>query len=218
MKKRRRRGIGRKFRRRAARFPDGSWTSWEDLPKKHERWSVRSRKNFVLLFESGKISKKELRVVFRMSAEEYLQWRSNFLVRQGKQDISLKEDADLHSLKPNHLMQCGMMKLLFRPFGGPSIAAVYNRWLSLSELQMHCLEILMRRSGTVVTPDMFLSFVYPKVEAEPHSKIFHVIISLLRKKLEKVAPGEGWEYIDAFPGRGYCIDEARAVHDLTNHL
>lgn len=204
--------------------PDGTHFTLADLPTRDRRWKRHHMMDVVLAVENKKLDLVRARTQFRLSPEEFEDWRTRFaegglagLERVKTTHVSpsvLESDARVELTPPHSqlwelgtLVECMSVLLLYRPFGAPSIAAVNHCWIPLTPTELACLELLVKRSGTVVTPRMFFDYVYPSEKEEPSWRMLDVLISVLRKKLGQMDHAlQKTELIETFQGRGYCID------------
>jgi len=83
-------------------------------------------------------------------------------------------------------------------------ASVDGKSVHLTRLQYQVLELLVRRSGSVVTRDSLLSHLYGGLD-EPNTKILDVCICKLRKIISE-ASKDGCPAIKTVWGRGWMVD------------
>jgi len=83
-------------------------------------------------------------------------------------------------------------------------AEIGGSQLSLTGKEYQMLELLALRKGTILTKEMFLTYLYCGMD-EPELKIIDVFICKLRKKLTGASGGK--EYVQTVWGRGYVLRE-----------
>jgi two-component system cell cycle response regulator CtrA len=88
-----------------------------------------------------------------------------------------------------------------------------NRTVTVADKPVHLttkeygiLELLVLRSGSVLTKEMFLNHLYGAVDTEPEGKIIDVFICKLRRKLYEASPDH---LIETVWGQGYTLKKPK---------
>lgn len=77
--------------------------------------------------------------------------------------------------------------------------------LHLTGNEYHLLELLFLRRGTTVSKEMLYAYLYNNRPMPPESKIIHVMLCKIRKKIERI--GQGKFCLETVWGRGYVLKE-----------
>ena len=87
------------------------------------------------------------------------------------------------------------------------VVSVDDQPMHLTGKEYAILELLALHKGTILTKEMFLNRLYPRMH-EPQIKIIDVFVCKLRKKLVQATGGD--HYIETVWGRGYMLRDPAA--------
>ncbi len=91
--------------------------------------------------------------------------------------------------------------------------AVSDNPIHLTGKEYKMMELLALRSGTTLTKEMFLNYLYGGMD-EPELKIIDVFICKLRKKIRLATGKSAHIYIQTVWGRGYILKEPDESHEV----
>ena len=86
------------------------------------------------------------------------------------------------------------------------IVTISDQEVPLTGKHYLMLELLLLRKGTIVTPEMFLDYLYGGLD-EPSKKNIGVLMWSLRRRLGRVSEETAW-CVDTVWGRGYIYRDS----------